>query len=129
MPAQEKNAVRAVALVRAGWGALLLTAPQAVLRAAGHREPSGAVTVVRVLGARHLAQGLVTAAVPTGPVVALGAVVDGLHAASQFALAAAAPRWRRAGLADGLLATAFGGSRQIVHAGRRAATNLRRISD
>ena len=41
------------------------------------------------------------------PGVAAGAGIDGCHAASMLAMAAASPRMRRAGLTDALAAAAF----------------------
>ena len=63
--------------------------------------------VARVLGVRHLAQAAITV-LNTGPeVVALGVVVDLLHAASMFAFAAVVPDLRDAELVDALAATAL----------------------
>ncbi|HMA46580.1 MAG TPA: hypothetical protein VKP11_05180, partial [Frankiaceae bacterium] len=47
-------------------------------------------------------------AVPSPPVLWLGAATDGLHAASAAVLAVADRQWRRAGTADAALAGAFG---------------------
>ncbi len=63
--------------------------------------------VARVLGVRHLAQAAITALNPGPEVVALGVVVDLLHAASMFAFAAIVPDLRDAELADALAATAL----------------------
>ena len=63
--------------------------------------------VARILGVRHLAQAAVTALNPGPEVVALGVIVDLLHAASMFAFAAVVPDLRRAELADALAATAL----------------------
>jgi hypothetical protein len=114
MTAERTTRVRNVALLRAGWGLLLVSAPAAVLRAGGHREPSRAAWAVRVLGARHLVQAAVTVAAPSRPVVTMGAVLDGLHASSVVALAAASSRWRRTALADALVETTLAGSPWIV---------------
>ena len=61
-----------VAVIRLAWAVALLAAPAAVVDALGGPVDSTAVTVARILGARHAAQGLVE--VPTWP------------------------RWRRAGI-------------------------------
>ena len=97
-----------VPLVRAGYGAALLCAPGPIIGAVTGQPPSPrARQVARVLGVRHLAQAAVTA-VNAGPeVVALGVVVDLLHAASMFAFAAVVPDLRQAELADALAATAL----------------------
>jgi hypothetical protein len=100
--------VRTTAVVRTAWGAALLLMPERLLRAgAGRPIPASAVTAVRVLGLRHLLQAGVAAALPTGPVAGLGALVDTVHAASCVGVAAWSPRWRRAALVDLLVETAF----------------------
>lgn len=117
MPAHVTT-VRATAAARAACGVALLLAPERILAwAGGAPVPPAAVTVARVLGARHLVQAGVTAFAPAGPIVGLGAVVDVMHASSDAALAAVAPRWRRAALIDaclavGLAAAGWGGRRR-----------------
>jgi hypothetical protein len=97
-----------VPLARAGYGAALLCAPGPMIGAVTGRPPSRhARRVARVLGVRHLAQAAITAVNPGPEVVALGVVVDLLHAASMFAFAAVAPDLRDAELADALAATAL----------------------
>lgn len=59
----------------------------------GVRPPSTAI--VRVLGARQLAQGVVTVAAPEETSLLLGAVVDALHAASMVPFIAFSSRLRR----------------------------------
>jgi hypothetical protein len=115
--------VRTTAAVRAVWGTVLLLLPERLLSAGGDRPtPAPAVTVVRVLGLRHLLQAGVAAAVPTGPVAGLGALVDTAHASSCVGVAAWSPRWRRAALIDLLVETAFAASgwRSAPPAGRGA---------
>ena len=95
-------------LARAGYGAALLCAPGPMIGVVTGQPPSRrARRVARILGVRHLAQAAVTAFNPGPEVVALGVVVDLLHAASMFAFAAAVPDLRRAELADALAATAL----------------------
>jgi hypothetical protein len=97
-----------VPLARAGYGAALLCAPGPMIGVVTGKPPSRrARRVARVLGARHLIQAAVTALNPGPEVVALGVVVDLLHAASMFAFAAAVPDLRDAELADALAATAL----------------------
>jgi hypothetical protein len=97
-----------VPLARAGYGAALLCAPGPMIGVITGQPPSRrACQVARVLGVRHLAQAAVTALNPGSEVVALGVVVDLLHAASMFAFAAVVPGLRRAELADALAATAL----------------------
>ena len=94
-----------------GFLGVLLLAPERVLRAdAGRPIPAPAVTVVRVLGLRHLLQAGVAAALPTGPVAGLGALVDTAHAGSCAGVAAWSSRWRRAALIDLLVESAFAAS-------------------
>jgi hypothetical protein len=97
-----------VPLARAGYGAALLCAPGPMIGIVTGKPPSRrARQVARVLGVRHLAQAAVTALNPGPEVVAVGVVVDLLHAASMFAFAAVVPDLRDAELADALAATAL----------------------
>ena len=97
-----------VPLARAGYGAALLCAPGPMIGVVTGKPPSRrARQVARVLGVRHLIQAAVTALNPGPEVVALGVVVDLLHAASMFAFAAVVPDLRDAELADALAATAL----------------------
>jgi hypothetical protein len=95
-----------VPLARAGYGVALLVAPGPMIGVVTGQPPSRrARQVARILGVRHLAQAAITALNPGPEVVALGVVVDLLHATSMFAFAAAVPDLRRAELADALVAT------------------------
>jgi hypothetical protein len=97
-----------IPLARAGYGTALLCAPGPLIGVVTGQPPSRrARRVARVLGVRHLAQAVVTALSPGPEVVALGVVVDLLHAASMFAFAAVVPDLRRAELADALAATSL----------------------
>ena len=94
-----------VSAIRGAYGTALLLAPARVLAVCGAaptEEPPR--TVARVLGARHIAQAIATNG---GRFARLGALVDGLHAASMFALAAANDDFRRPALIDGSIATTF----------------------
>jgi hypothetical protein len=94
--------------VRACYGAILLCVPGPALGlCTGQPSSSRARAVTRVLGARHLAQAVLTWWRPRPAVLAAGAGIDGCHAASMLALAAADPRMRRAGLTDALAAAAL----------------------
>jgi hypothetical protein len=103
----------AVVLLRGAYGVALCCAPGPMISlvAGGGASPNpGARAVARVLGARHLAQAVLSAARPTPAVLSLGAGVDVLHSASMLALAAVdRPRWRL-GLTDGVIAGAFAAS-------------------
>jgi hypothetical protein len=93
---------------RGCYGAALLFAPGLALGlCTGVASSPRARAVVRILGARHLAQAVLTLWQPRRKVLAAGAGIDGCHAASMLVLAAADPSLRRAGLADAVAATAF----------------------
>jgi hypothetical protein len=83
-------------VVRGVANAVLVTHPGSVLRAVSTPAPRPARWVVRLLGARVVLQQVAVLAVPTRPLVLLGAAVDALHAASMVATALASPRYRRA---------------------------------
>jgi hypothetical protein len=63
--------------------------------------------VIRVLGIRQVGQALVTGPQPSAAVLLLGAEVDAAHAASMVALALCSRRWRRAAVADAMIASLF----------------------
>lgn len=96
---------RVLGVLHAAVGTVLCVRPTAVGPITGAAAPS--LWVVRALGLRSLLQGTVTAAVPDEPVVAAGAIVDGAHAVSMFAIALGSPRHRRAALFSAALATAY----------------------
>lgn len=108
--------------VRVAWGSFLVYAPdRAVALLGGPSEVAGR-RVARVLGVRHLAQGvgevLLARRGGAGRARHLGAVVDALHAASAVGLAVADHRWRRAALIDASVAIAFAGGGLLVDARR-----------
>jgi hypothetical protein len=83
-------------------------APGLVTYLATGRFPSRrARRVAQLLGARHLAQAAVTAAIPVPEVFELGAAVDTVHAASMVMLAPASGAAWRAALVDALAEAAF----------------------
>ena len=97
-----------VALIRIGWGVVLLAVPRLVLRTAGAPSQGRTPALVgRALGARQVSQGLLTLWRPTSLVRRGGVVVDGLHGAGGIALGVLDRRWRRIGFADAALAAAF----------------------
>jgi hypothetical protein len=63
--------------------------------------------VIRVLGIRQLCQAFLTGTQPSAAVLALGVEVDAAHAASMVALALCSRRWRRAAIADAMIASLF----------------------
>lgn len=95
-----------VSAVRIVWGTVLAAAPGAVLRRCPGAPHGGAGdAVVRVLGARQIAQGVATAG---GLVPARWAAVpDALHASTMAGLALCSARWRTAALVDLGVAAAF----------------------
>lgn len=98
----------ALALIRIGWGAVLLAVPRRVLAAVGHPQPSPAAKrTVRVLGTRHLVQGGLVLSNPSRLVIGAGAVTDVLHSLTGVALATVSPRWRFAAATDAVLAATF----------------------
>lgn len=105
-----RPATQLLLVVRSLWGAVLLTRPQRVGDALGLElaDATPGRGVIRLLGGRHLGQALVTAARPTGGVVALGAAVDGLHALTALGWGVLDRSHRRAGLTDAGLAASFG---------------------
>jgi hypothetical protein len=94
---------RALAAIRASYGVALLITPGTVIYLATGRFPGRpARRVAQVLGARHLVQAGVSALAPLPGVLAAGAGVDGLHAASMVMLATVSRDMRRAALTDAL---------------------------
>lgn len=102
------TAMNELIVARAGWGVVLLAAPSWL--------PARCRWVLRALGARHVAQAVVTAWRPTPGVLAAGAATDLVHASSMAALALADARWRGRAAADGAAATAFAaaGARAVL---------------
>jgi hypothetical protein len=79
-----------------------------VVAALSPEFPESRLWVVRVLGARHLAQGAVVLAAPRAPVVRAAAAVDALHAASMLPLLTF-PRYGRAARVSGGIAATWAG--------------------
>ena len=108
---------------RACYGAALLCAPGLALGLCTGRESSQrARAVVRILGARHLAQAVLTLWRPSPAVLLSGAGIDACHAASMLALAVAEPQLRTAGIADCAAATAFTATGALAGAGAGAVS-------
>jgi hypothetical protein len=103
------------AALRLSYAALLLAAPDLVIRlSTGH--PANRITraVVRLLGGRHLIQGILTGNRFSTPMLALGAAADLAHALSMLALAALNQRRRRAELTDAAVAATLAISGAIL---------------
>ena len=94
------TAVRALALERCLSGAVLLTRPATVSHRVAGGEPTPPVWLVRVLGARLLAQGIIVLIRPTRSVVLAGIMVDATHALSMIGAAAVWPTYRRSAAAS-----------------------------
>ena len=93
------------AALRLGYAALLLTAPDLVIQlSTGHPASRTTRAVVRLLGARHLIQAILTGSTPSIPLLTRGAQADLAHALSMVALAALNQRRRRAELIDAAVA-------------------------
>ena len=78
--------------------------------------------MARILGARHLAQAVLTLWRPRPAVFLAGAGIDACHAASMLALAVADPRMRRAGIVDAATAAAFTATAALTGAGAGATS-------
>ena len=77
-----RRVTRLVAVPGALWGAAMFARPGDVTRSVCGGGPAPAAWIVRVLGARLVAQNVVTLVRPTQQVVLAGALADALHAAS-----------------------------------------------
>jgi hypothetical protein len=100
--------IRAIELVRAGWGAVLLAAPAEVLdHIHGVQVDRKALVVTRILGARHLAQALLSGVNPGPEVLAAGVWVDTVHSATALGLAAVDRRRARGGVTDAVVAASW----------------------
>jgi hypothetical protein len=114
--------MRALTAVRAAVAVTYLTAPRWIPGLVlGVRLDQRASLVARVLGARQLIEASVAAAVPSPVTLKISSAVDGLHAGSMLALAAADDRRRKVALADaalaaGLCAAAWVQARQLTKA-------------
>lgn len=120
----KSTAVTALTLARAGYGVALVCLPGALIKLTGDPQtgqppgasqarPGGrACAVARVLGVRHLVQAGVTAwaqgVEPGNPLpLAVGAVVDVLHASTMAGMAVFDRGARRVALADSGVEVAF----------------------
>lgn len=94
-------------VVRAAYGMSELLAPDFVSgRLLGEMPDGRARVVIRILGARHLVQAILT--VRAGRTAhRVGGCVDALHAASMVVLAAYDGRHRRSAAANAALASVF----------------------
>jgi hypothetical protein len=108
---------RTSGVLAALWGTALLTAGRDVWYVVDGRLPTpGDAAAVRFLGARHLTQGLLQAAMPSR-FQRLYLAVDVTHAASMFWLAAVDDRRRRPAVVSGVAALV---AASVTLAARRA---------
>ncbi len=84
-----------------------MAAPDALLTIAGSEAGTGPQRVVRILGARYVAQSVAGLALHRPWVPKLDAAVDLVHAASMLGLALWFPEHRRAGLLSAAAAAGF----------------------
>lgn len=105
MTSPRRNGI-ALGAVRLCWAAALLSSPGRLVAMAGGEDTPTSRTVARVLGTRHLVQGV--AEITCWPRWGrMGSMVDATHALTGLALAASEPEWRRAALTDTAVTTAF----------------------
>jgi hypothetical protein len=100
-----RTLTRLLAALGVAGGVALLARPQAVVDAAAPAFPRDRLWLVRLLGARLIAQHGVVLAAPDPRVVRLGSAVELLHAASMVPFVAS-PRYGRAARISGALAAA-----------------------
>lgn len=98
----------ALRFVRAGVGVVDLVFPNTVVRWLGGGQPSDqGRRVIRVLGARQIAQALLSGRTSTEAALLLGAAVDVAHAATMILMGAFERRYRLAALCDAVIAISF----------------------
>lgn len=98
--------MRTIEVVRLVYGVFQLAFPWTVSRLTSAQEERGVIVATRVLGARDVAQALVSTYAGRG-VARLGGTVDALHAASALVFAVVHPTARRQALVSAVIATAF----------------------
>jgi hypothetical protein len=100
--------VRALGIAQITAGAAMVIAPRFLSGLTG--GPVAPTPVVRILGARNIGQGLVTATRADAIALTVGAAVDIAHLASMVVLAAVRPRWRRTAGGSAAIAAASAGA-------------------
>jgi hypothetical protein len=104
-PLHHKHRARTLALARTGYGMVLLAAPSAVLELVRvEPENRSARRFVRLLGARHLTEGVALVLWPSTTSSNWAAATDLAHAASVAILAWRLPAHRRSLAANGATA-------------------------
>lgn len=116
--------IRGIELLRAGWGAVLLTVPGIVLASLrGVQVDRKALIVARILGARHIVQALASGINPSPETLAAGVWVDTVHAMTALGLAAVDRDRAQGGVADAIVAASWAGlGWHHLHTGKAART-------
>ncbi len=120
---------RQIELLRAGWGAALLIAPQQVMKSVHHvKVDNKSVVIARILGARQLTQAALSGLRPSPEVLAMGVWVDAVHALTALGLAVADRSRARAGLTDTAVAGLWAGAgyRDLFRGAPTTASHQRR---
>jgi hypothetical protein len=95
--------------MRVAWGVLCVVAPERVVGVFADARPDRpSVTVTRILGGRHVAQGVLSGLVPSRFVLGVGGAIDVAHAASMAALGALDRDRRRLAWIDAAIAGTWG---------------------
>lgn len=107
---------RMVAAARAAVGIALLGDPAlGVARSRTASLSREEAVASRLLGARMIAQAILTAALPTPRVVRFGVAIDAAHGLSMAALASASSTHRRLAATNGAIAAAFVAAGLTLH--------------
>ncbi len=114
--ARRQQLIRLLAGAGGAWGLALLTRPRRVVAALCPELPESRIWVVRVLGARLVAQHAVVLLAPERPVVEAASAVDLVHAVSMVPLLGF-DRYRRAALISGGIAAAYAAVAPALRAG------------
>jgi hypothetical protein len=99
--------VKAADGTRLAYGSLLLLAPTATASKLGLPVGARERGLVRLAGARHVIQAVVTTVVPTPTVRRAGAAADLLHALTDALAARLSPTWRAGVATDGSVTLAL----------------------
>jgi hypothetical protein len=105
-PRSRRALTRLLSGAGGAWGLTLLVRPRQLVAALCPEYPASRLWVVRVLGARLVAQHALVLVAPEAPVVRVATAVDAVHAASLVPLLASR-RYRRAALISGGVAAAY----------------------
>jgi hypothetical protein len=98
-------------LGRVGYGLALICCPGRLIRLRTGEQPGRRTRAIgRVLGVRHVAQAMISAACPSGLVVGAGVTADIAHAGSMVVLAGLDADLRPALLTDAAIAGALAGA-------------------